>query len=119
MTDLDRSQLRMLADEMHDRFGDVGYDALAVVPIMWAGWECDSFAVLVRLPDAKHEIVFPDGTGMSGQTSEQLLESRIREYERVTQLTRVFLDRLKAERAFAIIDGAPDVPPEPGDEVLE
>ncbi len=99
MTALDKGQMRLLSEAVTDRFGDIGYEAVAVVPILWAGWECDSFAVLVRLADGRHEIVFPDGTGMSGQTPEQLLESRIREYERVTQLTRAFIETARAADA--------------------
>ena len=98
MTDLDRGQMRLLADEMLDRFGDVGYEPLAAVSVLWSGWECDSVAVLVRLAYGSRKIVFLDGTGMpGGLTPEALLEERIAAYESAIQKTRAFLQKARGE----------------------
>ncbi|MBZ9798730.1 hypothetical protein [Mesorhizobium sp. ES1-4] len=120
MTDLDLSQLRLLGDEIRDRYGDVSYEPLAAVSVLWSGWECDSVATLVRLSDGRREIVFVDGTGMPGGLGpEALLEERIVAYETAIRKTRAFLDRLQAERALAVLDRSPDVSPDAGDEVPE
>ncbi|MFD2054197.1 hypothetical protein ACFSQT_14170 [Mesorhizobium calcicola] len=110
----------LLSEAVRDRFESVGYTPLAACSVLWSGWECDSYVVLVRLADGRIEILWPDGTGMpDGMSTEQRLEERIRDYERAAEKTRAFLDRLKAERALAILDRAPDAPPEPANEVPE
>ena len=98
MTELDRGQLRLLADEMQDRFGQLGYEPEAAVAVLWSGWECDSVAVLVRLADGSRKIVFIDGTGMpGGLTPEGLLEERIAAYESAIEKTRAFLRKARGK----------------------
>ncbi|MER8573344.1 hypothetical protein NKG99_14460 [Mesorhizobium sp. M1409] len=97
MTELDCGQLRLLADEIRDRFGRVGYEPLAAVSVLWSGWECDSIAVLVRLEDDSRKIVFVDGTPGGGLTPEALLEERIAAYETAIEETRAFLRKARGE----------------------
>ena len=104
MTDDSQHQrdVDLVSEAVADRFEAAGYTALAACSVLWSGWECDSYVVMIRLDDGRVELVWPDGTGMPGDLStEQRLEERIRDYERATEKTRAFLERLQAERANA------------------
>ncbi|MBW8908199.1 MAG: hypothetical protein JF620_04070 [Mesorhizobium sp.] len=96
MTDLDGGQLQLLSEEILERFGNVGYEPLAALSVLWSGWECDSVAALVQLADGSRKIVFVDGTP-GGLTPEALLEERIRAYESAIEETRAFLRKARGE----------------------
>lgn len=79
------------------RFLDLHYggrcELLAAVEVLWSNWECDSMAALIRLEDGTVKVVRPDGTAGSGppETTMEMLEERLVEYERAISETRAFL----------------------------
>lgn len=83
-----RSQLDVAVE---DRFEVEEYEVIDWIRVLHAGWECDSFAALVRLPDGRKEIVFADGTGSQMVN----LEEQIAEYEKAIVKTRAFLQKYK------------------------
>lgn len=55
---------------------------------------------------------------MPGDTAPlAVLEERLAAYQQAIEDTRRFIDIARTQMALAILDRAPDVPPEPGDEM--
>ena len=80
---------KMLDERIKESFDTAEYQILDWTQVMHAGWEGDSVAVLVRLPDGSKEVVFPDGTGLGNID----LEERIASYEAAIASTWAFLKK--------------------------
>jgi hypothetical protein len=81
----------MLDEQVKISFGTTEYEIVDWVQVLHAGWEGDSVAVLVRLPDGKKEIVFADASGVAQVD----LGERIAAYETAITNTRAFLQKWK------------------------
>ena len=94
------SHRERLAVEVEDACATDQFEILDVVPVLWSGWECDSGAGLVRLPDGAVRIVFIDGVGSPDRrTPLQVLEERLKAYGEVADRTRAFIASAKAAGA--------------------
>jgi hypothetical protein len=82
---------KMLAEQVKEAFDTGEYEILDWTQVLHAGWEGDSVAVLVRLPDGSKEVVIPDCTGL-GKID---LEQQIAAYETAIVNTRAFLQKWK------------------------
>jgi hypothetical protein len=81
----------MLDERIKESFDTAEYEILDWTQVLHAGWEGDSMAILVRLPDGNKEVVFPDGSGL-GKID---LEERIASYEAAIVNTRAFLKKMR------------------------
>jgi hypothetical protein len=82
---------KMLDERVRESFATAEYEILDWTQVLHAGWEGDSVAVLVRLPDGGKEIVFADASGVAQID----LEERIAAYETAISNTRAFLQKWK------------------------
>lgn len=89
--DLPAAFRKMLAGQVKESFDTTEYEILDWTQVLHAGWEGDSVAVLVRLPDGSKEIVFADASGVAKVD----LEERIAAYEAAIKNTRAFLEKWK------------------------
>ncbi|UDL88617.1 hypothetical protein LGH82_26385 [Mesorhizobium sp. PAMC28654] len=80
MDELDARWLGFVEFPIDNSCKGIGFELPAACEVSWCGWGCNSDVILVRL--ARLEFVEPDGTGSTGKTPEQMLASRIVEYER-------------------------------------
>ncbi len=77
---------------------DTEIEVIAVVPILWSGWEGDSGACLYRiLPDGKPQLHVFDGMHVAPDGLEDVLRERLAAYEKLAQRTREFLVRMGAD----------------------
>lgn len=89
--DLPAAFRKMLDERVKEAFDTAEYEILDWTQVLHSGWEGDSVAVLVRLPDGSKEIVFPDVTGL-GKID---LEQQIAAYEAAIINTRAFLKKMR------------------------
>jgi len=89
--DLPSSFKRMLDDRVKEGFDTSDYEVLDWTQVLHSGWEGDSVAVLIRLPDGGKAIVFADASGVAQID----LEERIVVYEAAIASTRAFLKKWK------------------------
>lgn len=75
---------------------DTDLEVLAVVPILWSGWECDDEGVLYRiLPDGGPKLHVSAAVNIPHETLIETLESRCEVYEDVLERTRAFIATAK------------------------
>jgi hypothetical protein len=89
--DLPTSFKMMLHEQVKESFDTSEYEIVDWTQVLHAGWEGDSVAVLVRLPDGSKEIVFADASGVAQVD----LVERIAAYETAIVNTRAFLQKWK------------------------
>jgi hypothetical protein len=85
---------KLLDEQVKESFETAEYEILDWTQVLHAGWEGDSVAVLVRLPDGGKEVVFADASGVAQVD----LEERIAAYETAIAQTRAFLAKWKEAR---------------------
>jgi hypothetical protein len=104
MQDMNSGQ-RATLQELHrvslaEAFGTDDFEMLEIVPVLWTGWECDTHAALVRMPDGGCRLVAVDGVRMPGDgTVRGMLEARLAAYAAAASDTRRLLEI--ADRAGA------------------
>lgn len=81
----------MLDERVKESFDTAEYEIVDWTQVLHAGWEGDSVAVLVRLPDGGKEVVFADASGVAQVD----LVERIAAYEAAIANTRAFLTKYK------------------------
>ncbi len=81
----------MLDERVKESFATAKYEIVDWTQVLHAGWEGDSMAVLVRLPDGSKEIVFADASGVAQVD----LEERVSAYEAAIANTKAFLEKMR------------------------
>ena len=87
---LDPAMMSLLKDRILDNYGDVPFDVVDFVPVLWSGWECDSTAVLVRYEDGGHQLLIADAVGVPDDVVEALQE-RLATYKEIGKRTEPLL----------------------------
>ena len=83
-----------------DTLGTEDFELVEIVPLLWTGWECDTHAALVRVPDGCCRLVAVNGVRMPGDgTVRAMLEERLAAYAAAASDTRRMLEI--ADRAGA------------------
>jgi hypothetical protein len=72
---------------------DVSYKAEKIIDVLWAGWECDSKAWLVKCGDTYKVVATNHGTYFFAD--QEFLLERIAEYEKALRSTKEFLVQIR------------------------
>ena len=118
-SNLARFDTPLLRMTLEDWFGFTeGYELLDHVGVL-SGRDCDTTVLLVRMPDGTERLVYEDPCLGTGPEADILAELRRRPgaYRRAADETEAFISRAVQRLALNIIEAAPDVPPDPGDEM--
>lgn len=116
MTESERETVRL----MNRVYLPEGAELIEIVDMLWSGWECDHAMALIRTPDGEVRLKVLAGTDHPDNRDPfALLEKQVATYLAAAEETQRFLDIARERLALATLDLAPDVPPEPGDEMPE
>ncbi|TPK78203.1 hypothetical protein [Mesorhizobium sp. B2-4-17] len=98
-----------------------GVEVIATVPLLSSG-DAPEYAVVLwrdRSGQAHVWTAWQYRDPWDAAEALRVLEARADGYERLARETRDFVRQARTELALSILDHAPDVPPEPGDEIAE
>jgi hypothetical protein len=96
-----------------------GVEVLATVPLLSAGDAPEYAVVLWRDGEGQAHVwtAYQYRDIWSAAEALRVLEARVDGYDRLARETRDFVRKARTELALSILDRAPDVQPDPGDEV--
>ncbi len=95
LTVLDKRKVRQIITE---RYGNVEFQIMHAISVLWSGFEMDNQAALVELEDGRRDIVILHRTHSReyDPSDVALLASRVRVYEEAVKETRALLAILAA-----------------------
>jgi len=86
-----RRRVHTMVERKYGPTAAQGFEILGSTDIMWSGWEGDTDAVIVRLPDGKVVWMVIDGVEVGSKNIVEVLRERLVAYSKVIEDTEALL----------------------------